>query len=335
MVLFVAAVAIVAPSTRWLTSPAALAGSASRGPAQVTSGGLGIQLGDVTPDPAADPRSQVYITNRIAPGTTLFRRISLTNGTAEPAHVSLYPAAATIAGGQFRFADGRSPNELSSWTAVSPSAVTLTAGASTSAAVTIAVPVTATAGERYGVVWAEVGTGSPGVGIQEINRVGVRMYVSIGPGPAPADGFSIGPLTPAPGSLQPAVLTAQVRNTGGRALDVGGELRLAAITGKATEGPFPVEGATIGVGQVATVTATVTAAPTGVREATLVLRSGLTEQSATTRLTFPLGATTPPPAGGPSPLAWIIGVIVVIAAALGFGLRRVGGRDRARGKEGS
>ena len=48
---------------------------------------------------------------------------------------------------------------------------------------TISVPADASAGERYGVVWAEVSAGPPaGGGITMVSRAGVRVYLAVGPG---------------------------------------------------------------------------------------------------------------------------------------------------------
>ena len=66
------------------------------------------------------------------------------------------------------------------------------AGAKSLATVTIAVPGDASPGERYGVVWAELPAAiPPGGGIAAVNRVGVRIYLSVGQGNEPASDFGI------------------------------------------------------------------------------------------------------------------------------------------------
>ena len=51
---------------------------------------------------------------------------------------------------------------------------------------TIAVPRDAAPGERYGVVWAEVRAAAPAAGgITQVSRVGIRIYLSVGPGGRP------------------------------------------------------------------------------------------------------------------------------------------------------
>lgn len=113
---------------------------------------------------------------------------------------------------------------------------------------TIAVPRDASPGERYGAVWAEArATPVAGQGITEINRVGMRMYLSVGPGGPPAAGFRIQSLVAARASDGRPLVRAQVHNTGGRALDMSGTLRLLQGPGGLAAGPFPARtGTTLG-----------------------------------------------------------------------------------------
>jgi hypothetical protein len=298
-----------------VTAARAGAGAGPAVPGQVASYGIAIQLSDVAPAPGIDPRAAAYITNRMAPGTSLLRRVSVTNTTTAPEQVSLYAAAASIAGGAFQFAPTQTVDELTSWTTVTPTAMTLPAGASASASVVIAVPSSAQPGERYGVVWAQVGS-STAPGIQEISRVGIRMYVSVETGPPPPAAFSIGPLTPAAagaGGASPA-LVALVRNTGGLAVDITGELRLAQAGRRL--GPFPVAGATIGIGQSAPVTASVGTVPAGTWQAHLALQSGLVRRGSERAVNFPLEAGPGHAGAGSDLLYGLSGVLLAVAAVL-------------------
>jgi len=56
---------------------------------------------------------------------------------------------------------------------------------------TIAVPADASAGERYAVIWAQVKTPNKTTGITTINRVGIRIYLSVGSGGGLASSFEI------------------------------------------------------------------------------------------------------------------------------------------------
>jgi hypothetical protein len=298
-----------------VTAARAGAGAGPAVPGQVASYGIAIQLSDVAPAPGIDPRAAAYITNRMAPGTSLLRRVSVTNTTTAPEQVSLYAAAASIAGGAFQFAPTQTVDELTSWTTVTPTAMTLPAGASASASVVIAVPSSAQPGERYGVVWAQVGS-STAPGIQEISRVGIRMYVSVETGPPPPAAFSIGPLTPAAagaGGASPA-LVALVRNTGGLAVDITGELTLAQ--GGRRLGPFPVAGATIGIGQSSPVTASVGTVPAGTWQAHLALQSGLVRRASERAISFPLEAGPGRASGGSDLRYGLSGVLLAVAAVL-------------------
>jgi hypothetical protein len=316
--------AALAALALWL--PEAALGAHQAAPRQVGGSGVSIQLGDVTPGPGSDPRADAYITNRVAPGTTVLRPVTVMNTGGAPETVSLYAAAATITGGAFQFAVGHTPDDLTTWTTVTPTALTLAPSAAGVAAVEISVPALASDGERYGVVWAEVGSAVQGTGIEEVNRVGIRMYISVGAGPAPPADFTIGPLTAA-GSQSPAqALVAEVHNTGGRALDIEGQLVLVDPTGRRTEAPFPVSGATIGIGQTAPVTATVgTGVAPGSWRGELTLSSGLTKHESTTALTFPLAPTTGRRTLSHSETAAVI--LAVFAVSI-FAI--IGGRRRAR-----
>jgi hypothetical protein len=90
------------------------------------------------------------------------------------------------------------------------------------------------------------------------------------------------------------VVAATVHNTGGRALDLSGQLRLTNGPGGLSAGPFDAKlGTTLGVGQTEPVLVTLDRAiPAGPWDARIVLRSGLTEREATARVTFPATAAS-------------------------------------------
>src|SRR5689334_10378943 len=141
---------------------------------------IGLRLADTTASPTDDPRARAYIVDHVPPASTIGRQVEVRNDTAQPRTIALYTAAADIGGGEFRFGDGRAANELTRWTTVSPSSLRLDAGARGEATVTISVPAGVTTGERYAVVWAEVADASSRSGILAVNRVGVRIYLSVG-----------------------------------------------------------------------------------------------------------------------------------------------------------
>lgn len=260
-------------------------------------GGIGIRLLDKPADAGEDPRALLYIVDHLAPGSLISRRIEVTNTTSESAAVSMYAAAAGIEGGHFVVADGHTPNDLSTWCTVLPAMKDVPAGGAATVTVTINVPADAAAGERYGVVWAEVRSGAAS-GIVQVNRVGIRLYVSVGTGAPPAANFTIDSLTAqrSPDGL-PTVL-ATVHNTGGRALDLAGSLEMLNGPGGLSAGPFPVTpGFTLAIGSSGQVTIALDErVPDGPWDATLTLHSGLLERSATASIIFPeSGSALPVP----------------------------------------
>jgi hypothetical protein len=60
------------------------------------------------------------------------------------------------------------------------------AGGRLTATVRIAVPKNAPPGEQLGVIWAEARSTADAAGsVVQVNRVGIRIYLSVGPGGAP------------------------------------------------------------------------------------------------------------------------------------------------------
>ncbi len=252
------------------------------------------------------------------------RRIEVTNTTAAPAAIRMYAAGAAIEDGTFVGDAGASHNELSTWNAVTPDTLELDAGGHADVTVTITVPDDAAPGERYAVVWAEIRSdAAPLGGVEQVHRVGIRQYLSVGPGGPPAADFTIDSLT-ASRSLDGApLILAAVHNIGGRALDMAGELELFDGPGGLRAGPFPASlGSSLaidGSGQV--VIPLDEQLPDGPWEATITLRSGLLERSAQATLTFPRSGSATPvpvvPVGDGWPFFVLAGLLL---ALLGFAL---------------
>jgi hypothetical protein len=263
------------------------------GTARAARGGIGLRLLDVPTTAKLDPRARIYVVDHLAPGTVIHRRIEIGNTTASGARVVLYPAAARLGKGSFLGAAGHARNELSTWTRVQPGAIKIAAGRRVEAVVTIAVPHDAAPGERYGVVWAEVRSAPPAAGgITQVNRVGIRLYLSVGPGGAPPAGFKINALTATRSRDGQPTVVATVHNTGGRALDMSGTLRLGAGPGGLKAGPFPANlGTTLAIGATEPVTILLDQRlPAGPWKARVDLRSGLVQRHAQATITFPAAA---------------------------------------------
>ncbi|MGC4852632.1 hypothetical protein ACLQ24_04390 [Micromonospora sp. DT4] len=241
-------------------------------------------------DRRADPRALRYIVDHLPPGTTIKRQLLIVNRTAEPRRVEVYPAAATLRDSTFVFGEGRTANELTSWTTIDRSSVELEPWSEARIRVTIAVPPAASKAERYGVIWASTTSPPRASGeVKQIHRVGVRMYLDVGPGGEPASDFTIGEVRPArdPGGKPSA--TVQVTNTGGRAVDLTGEISLSDGPAGSRAGPFPIgKGVTLPPGGSGQVIATFPAElPNGPWKAEVNLESGLVKRNLTAQIRFP------------------------------------------------
>jgi hypothetical protein len=258
---------------------------------------IGLRLVDIPAAQRDDPRAQIYIVDHLAPGTVIHRRIEVSNFSASRMHVGLYSAAATLTRGAFLGSAGRTRDELSTWTSISPTTLDVKAAGRVTATVTVAIPHDAAPGERYGVVWAEVRSApSGGAGITQVSRVGIRVYLSVGPGGPPASNFAIESLIAGRGRNGRPMVLAGVHNTGGRALDMSGTLQLSNGPGRLSAGPFPVTlGVTLAIGDTEPVTIGLdNRLPAGPWDAAITLHSGLIERTAHATITFPnAGASAP------------------------------------------
>jgi hypothetical protein len=298
------------------------AGPALAQPAPQT---VGIRLVDAPVGRSNDPRAREYIVDHIAPGATITRRVQDSNSTTTAQLIQLYTAAASVQDGAFRFGEGHAVNDLTSWTTVTPATENLAPGATALATVTIAVPAAASAGERYGVIWAELPSSTPpGGGVTAVNRVGVRIYLSVGAGGEPPSDFDIVSLTAQRNAGGSPVVAATVRNTGRRALDLGGDLRLSDGPGGLSAGPFAAKlGTTLGIGETEPVLVVLDeAVPDGPWSAHIVLRSGTVERDATATITFPRStARSAKPVvihahGGTGVLPWKLGGLAALVVVL-------------------
>ncbi len=335
-----------------MTAPLPTAQAAGRAPtaavaATADPGSVGIRLLDIPADAQDDPRARTYVVDELAPGTTVQRRVEVSNTTSATLSVEVYASAAAIVDDTFTGAEGRTQNELSSWTSLDQDVLEIPAGAATQATMTIAVPADAPQGEQYAAVWAQASGAAGQIAI--VNRVGIRMYVAVsGDNPA-ASAFTVDSLTASRDADGAATVQAQVHNTGGRALDISGTLTLVQVGGSVSAGPYPVDaGTTLAPGQTAPVVVSVTDdVADGPWDATVDLASGLTLGSATAQITFPAATGVAPPVTatvvadtGPSMLVLAaIGVAILLVLALLMVVlrrrRRERGRLRVRGAHAS
>jgi hypothetical protein len=289
--------------------------------------GFGVRLVDVPVDEARNPRALRYIIDYLPTGTVIHRRIFIMNAEPGKAHFTVYPDAATISGGLFTGDGGETRSELTGWISVQHPSVTLGPESSVTDMITIKVPPGATRGEHYAVIWVQqeaYARASGGVGVNEISRVGVRVYLAVGRGGAPPTAFAIESVTGHRSASGQPSISAKVDNTGQRAIDVSGTVRLADGPGNTSAGPFRSQQIiTLAPGQSGTMTfALPKTLPTGPWRATVAMVSGLTRR--TTTATVQLSALQTAQAGLPG-LAWVglaVAVLAFMLAVAAVALRR-------------
>lgn len=286
-------------------------------------GSIGIRLLEAPAKLAEDPRAHLYVIDHLSQGDTIRRRIEVSSGLGHRERLRLYAAGAFISKGRFGFLRGGTQNELSSWIRVDQPFVDLAPHGSATAIVTITVPMDAEDGERYAVVWAETPPSSgPGTDVVTIDRVGIRVYLSVGQSGGPPTDFRIESLVAGRDDAGRPIVSATVVNTGGRAIDLSGTLRLSDGPGGLSAGPFPVQlGTTIGIGQRAPVHVVLTKAiPDGPWTADLRLRSDLVRRRADARILFPSAAGTSDPVPATpadGSLVWLAIILPIVAALVG------------------
>jgi hypothetical protein len=210
----------------------------SQGPAE---GGIGVRLVDAGPEHRNDPRAGMYIIERPSRSATVRRRVEVTNTSPTVVTVVVYAAAAQLTGAAFSWAEAHGANELTAWTSVTPRHLVLPPGGNAGVTVTIVVPDDGQTGDHYEVIWAEARAEQPdGGGFTQVNRVGVRVYLSVnGDGPRAA-AFTIRSITAHRTPDGRPGITATVTNTGGRELELDGTLTLADGPGGVRAGPLAI-----------------------------------------------------------------------------------------------
>lgn len=282
--------------------------------------GLGVRLLDAPSNRAHDPRAKVYVVDQVKPGAVFTRHVEVSNGDPTPMDVLVYPATATLGGGGFSIAARGAPGPVAAWTSVSVSTLHLEPGQRVPVTVTFRVPADAPSGEVYGAVVAERPATRTPRGVSVALRAAVRVYLSVGPGGEPPSDFTVDALTAGRDSTGTPYVLAQVHNTGGRALDMSGSLRLKDGPGGLSAGPFAARlGTTLGIGQSSPVLVPLDKAiPAGPWLASLELRSGQVKRRVEGTITFPARAASQAPPVVPKevPFSDKHQVVVPVAVAL-------------------
>ena len=164
--------------------------------------------------------------------------------------------------------------------------------------------------------------------VNDVVRVGIRIYLAVGRGGAPPTTFAITSVTAQRSASGPAALSsAHVDNTGGRAVYANGTVRLTGGPGNTSAGPFPARAIiTLAPGQSGNMTFTPPKSlPNGPWQVRVSLVSGITTAAATATVKF--GAVVAHTQLGL--MAW--GGIGLGVLALSLGLVAVFVRRRALG----
>lgn len=305
-----------------------------------SEGSIGIRLSDVTEGLADNPRAQAYIIDNLPPGTEMTRHIVVSNSTDAPVDLDLYVSAANVNEGSFNAGPKGSSNPLTSWIKLDKQGVRLDPGTEETVAVNINVPKNAPETEQYAVIWASTkAPETPSSGINAINRVGVRVYLSVGEGNGPPSDFSISSLVPVRNTDGSVSIVANVENTGGRAVDLSGTLNLSGGPGGLSVPVISAPGSTIAPHKSGEVTIPVPESanfPAGPWKAEVKLESGFNKHDMSASITFPdkgAGAAVGASSSGWPIGAWIgiaVGILVVALALAVYVLRH---RRRAAGAD--
>ena len=298
-------------------SPAVAAVAAIHRPIGPAPQRFGVRLFDVPGSAANNPRALRYIIDYLPTGTVIHRRILVMNQEARTAHFIVYPDAARISNGSFTGDSGATRSELTGWISVQYRTLTLRPQASAIDMITIKIPPGATRGEHYGVIWVQQAAharASSGLGVNEVTRVGIRIYLAVGQGGAPPISFAITSITGHRSARGWPSMIAHVDNTGGRAVDLSGTAGLTGGPANTAAGPFAEQQViTLAPGQSGNVTfAPPRSLPNGSWQAKVTLVSGLTTATATATVVFAVASQA-----GLSMVSWLgitLGVLAVVLA---------------------
>ncbi len=290
--------------------------------------GVGIRLLDVPAATQTDPRARSYIVDRLTPGAAIQRRIEVSNGSDKAQTVRVYSGAAQIKDGAFVGGNDPAENELTSWISFDKPQLDLAPGESAEVMVSINVAADAPEAEQYAVIWAEVRQDAQeGSNIVQASRAGIRVYLSVGEGNGKPANFSIASLDASRTVEGRPQVSAAVTNTGGRALDITGQLILSDGPAGLSAGPFTAQQTTTlapgATGQV--VTLLDAELPNGPWNAELTLKSGLVENAAKATITFSDAGDGESVEVNKSSVPWIalgVGALVLLVAAVWWISRR-------------
>lgn len=191
----------------------------------------------VAPDGTEDERASRYIVDHVVPGSTLERDVTIGNDGDAPVDVELSVGGSEIVEHRLVFDDEGTgvEREIVEWAQLPRDRVTVAPRESVTVPVELVVPPDAEDGERYGVVWAAVRSTSTGAATV-VNRVGVRIYLSVGDGPAPPSDFTVDLVAAGRADDGAPYLDVTLSNVGGRAVEPQGTVTFAGKAGEIEPG---------------------------------------------------------------------------------------------------
>ncbi|MDQ3757458.1 MAG: hypothetical protein M3394_06395 [Actinomycetota bacterium] len=272
-----------------------------------------------TPD-----RERSYVVRTVEPGTGFDDRLEARNLTDAPIDLVVEPVDAAVTG-EGSFAPGTTAAAEGAWLRVSPGRVRVPARGSTRVALRVDVPADATPGDHIAAVVVRKAEAPSGGGeVQVVNRVGVRVYLTVTPpvgtAAAPRRAFELRALRWTEGRN----FEAEVANVGDLLVEPLGTLTMARGDFTTTV-DVPVLG-TVPPGAVATFPVrTAGELEPGTYEARLRLRLVQGGEEQEQRVTFSVTAETPAERqkrDSGLPLLPVLLAMAALAFVVGLALRR-------------
>jgi hypothetical protein len=306
-----------AAATQAASTPAQHATLMSSRPAKQTR--FGVRLVQAPISERNNPRAQGEIIDSLRPGTVRHWVVGVSNLGTAPVRLRIYAGAAVIRRGQFLPANRQyAQNQMTTWVRLNHQVLLLKPGHSRNVKVTIAIPRHAPRGEQYGVVWAQGASvmHARHANVTLENRVGIRIYLAVGPGGGPPTRFTLGAVSGTIARNGAKVASVEVHNSGGLAVSLTGKLTLTSKSDGLRAGPFIATPTIIAPGQSFPVPVALPAKlPTGPWQAAVSLQSGVYSHSEHATLAFT--AIGGKGGGFPAkPVAAVVLILLVLAAAM-------------------
>jgi hypothetical protein len=269
---------------------------------------------------SASARDRSYVVRTVAPGTGFDDRLEARNLTDQPLDLVVEPVDAAITP-DGSFAPGTTTAVEGGWLRVTPGQVRVPARGSARVALRVDVPADAAPGDHVAAVVVRKAAAPSGSGVQVVNRVGVRVYLTVpapAGGPAPRRAFELRALR----WTGDRNFEADVANVGDLLVEPVGKLTIARGD-FTTSVDVPVLG-TVPPGAVTTLPVrTQGRLDRGTYEATLRLRLVQGGEEQEQRVTFTVSAPprTVEDADG-LPLLPLLIAVAALALVVGYALRR-------------